>query len=50
MKLGFDTPLFKKLVFKKVGAATGGRMRLAVSGGGPLNADVQRFINICFGW
>ncbi len=50
LKLGFDTPLFKALVFKKFAAVTGGRLRLAVSGGGPLNADVQRFVNICFGW
>lgn len=49
LKLGFDTPLFKALVFKKFAAVTGGRLRLAVSGGGPLNADVQRFVNICFG-
>jgi long-chain acyl-CoA synthetase len=50
MKLGFDTPLFKALVFKKFSALTGGRLRLALSGGGPLNADVQRFASVCFGW
>mmetsp|Transcript_2515 Transcript_2515/g.5541 ORF Transcript_2515/g.5541 Transcript_2515/m.5541 type:complete len:716 (-) Transcript_2515:55-2202(-) len=49
LKFGFDTPLFKALVFKKFAAVTGGRLRLAVSGGGPLNADVQRFANVCFG-
>lgn len=50
LKYGFDTPLFKALVFKKFAAVTGGRLRLAVSGGGPLNADVQRFASVCFGW
>ena len=48
-KLGYDTPLFKALVFKKFAKVAGGRLRLAVSGGGPLNADVQAFIGTCFG-
>ena len=48
-KLGFDTPLFNALVFKKFSSLVGGRLRLAVSGGGPLSADVQAFISTCFG-
>ena len=48
-KLGFDTPLFKALVFNKFAKVVGGRLRLAVSGGGPLNSDVQNFIGTCFG-
>ena len=48
-KLGFDTPLFKALVFKKFAKVVGGRLRLAISGGGPLNSDVQEFISTCFG-
>lgn len=48
-KLGFDTPLFKALVFKKFAKVVGGRLRLGCSGGGPLNADVQSFISTCFG-
>lgn len=48
-KLGFDTPLFKALVFKKFSQVVGGRLRYAVSGGGPLNSDVQEFISTCFG-
>jgi len=32
-KLGFDTPLFKALVFKKFAKVVGGRLRLAISGG-----------------
>lgn len=46
---GYDTPLFKALVFKKFSKATGGRLRYAVSGGGPLNDEVQKFIRVCFG-
>ncbi|WWC66432.1 uncharacterized protein I206_100334 [Kwoniella pini CBS 10737] len=34
-----------KLLFAKVKAATGGRLRLAISGGGPLSADTQRFLS-----
>lgn len=47
--LGFDTPLFNALVFKKFSSLVGGKLRLAVSGGGPLSADVQAFITTCFG-
>lgn len=48
-KMGFDTPLFNALVFKKFAKVVGGRLRLAISGGGPLNSDVQDFISTCFG-
>lgn len=46
---GFDTPLFKALVFKKFSKALGGNMRRALSGGGPLNSEVQIFMRTCFG-
>jgi len=46
---GFDTPLFKKLVFKKFGKAVGGNLQFAVSGGGAFNTEVQVFIRTCFG-
>lgn len=46
---GFDTPLFKALVFKKFAKALGGNMRQALSGGGPLNSEVHNFIRVCFG-
>lgn len=46
---GYDTPLFKALVFKKFSKVVGGRLRLALSGGGPLNNEVQSFIRTCFG-
>lgn len=45
---GFDTPLFNKLVFKKLKAAVGGNLLRAVSGGGPLNGEVQAFCRACF--
>ncbi|KAL7547653.1 hypothetical protein ACHAWF_010941 [Thalassiosira exigua] len=48
-KMGFDTPLFKALVFKKFSAVVGGRLKFVASGGGPLNAEVQDFISTCFG-
>jgi len=49
IKHGYDTPFFKALVFKKFSKVVGGRLRLAISGGGPLNAEVQEFIRTCFG-
>jgi len=42
-------PLFHLLVFRKFSQMLGGRLNLAASGGGPLNADVQNFISIMFG-
>jgi long-chain acyl-CoA synthetase len=46
---GYDTPLFKALVFKKFAQGVGGKLRFAVSGGGPLNAEVQNFCRVAFG-
>jgi len=46
---GYDTPLFKKLVFSKFSKVVGGKLRKAISGGGPLNSEVQVFIRTCFG-
>lgn len=46
---GYDTPLFKALVFKKFSKVVGGNLRFAMSGGGPLNSEVQVFIRTCFG-
>lgn len=49
LKNGFDTPLFKALVFKKFRAVIGGKLRFGLSGGGPLNEEVQDFIRCAFG-
>lgn len=45
---GFGTPLLDRMVFAKTKSLLGGRVRLILSGGAPLSADTQRFINICF--
>lgn len=38
--------LLDALVFNKVRAATGGRLRICMSGGGPLAKDTQKFISM----
>lgn len=44
---GYNTPLCDSLVFKRVRALLGGNMRVLLSGGAPLSAATQRFMNIC---
>ncbi|XP_068601376.1 long-chain-fatty-acid--CoA ligase 3a isoform X2 [Brachionichthys hirsutus] len=44
---GRSTPLCDRLVFKKVSALLGGRTRILLSGGAPLSAATQRFMNVC---
>ncbi|CAN0892417.1 Long chain acyl-CoA synthetase 9, chloroplastic [Linum grandiflorum] len=46
---GVELLLWNILVFKKVRAVLGGRVRFLLSGGAPLSGDTQRFINICLG-
>ena len=46
---GLEKLLWDFLVFRKVRAVLGGRVRLILSGGAPLSGDTQRFINIAFG-
>nr|XP_043614782.1 long chain acyl-CoA synthetase 9, chloroplastic isoform X2 [Erigeron canadensis] len=46
---GLEKLLWSFLVFRKIRAILGGRMRFILSGGAPLSADTQRFINICLG-
>jgi len=50
ISIGLDTPLFNALVFKKFKAFVGGNIQHAISGGGPLNSDVQTFIRVAFGF
>ncbi|XP_076150609.1 long-chain-fatty-acid--CoA ligase 3b [Alosa pseudoharengus] len=45
---GYGTPLCDRLVFNKVRSLLGGNTRLLLSGGAPLSAATQRFMNICF--
>ncbi|KAI4389770.1 hypothetical protein MLD38_001958 [Melastoma candidum] len=46
---GPERMLWNLLVFRKVKAILGGRVRFILSGGAPLSAETQRFINICLG-
>jgi len=46
---GLEKALWNLLVFKKVQAILGGRIRFFLCGGAPLSGDSQRFINICLG-
>lgn len=46
---GWEKALWNLLVFKKVQAILGGRIRFILCGGAPLSGDTQRFINICLG-
>ncbi|XP_075057950.1 fatty acid CoA ligase Acsl3 isoform X2 [Mixophyes fleayi] len=45
---GSTTPLCDRIVFCKVRKLLGGKMRVLLSGGAPLSAATQRFMNICF--
>ncbi|XP_077579824.1 long-chain-fatty-acid--CoA ligase 3b [Stigmatopora nigra] len=44
---GYSTPLCDSLVFKRVRALLGGNTRVLLSGGAPLSAATQHFMNIC---
>ncbi|XP_077415263.1 long-chain-fatty-acid--CoA ligase 3b isoform X2 [Vanacampus margaritifer] len=44
---GYSTPLCDSLVFKRVRTLLGGNTRVLLSGGAPLSAATQRFMNIC---
>lgn len=43
-----ESYLFKQLVFSKIAGIMGGRLKLCVSGGGPIAAEVQEFITTVF--
>jgi long-chain acyl-CoA synthetase len=45
MKRGMDTPVFNALVFGKIKQITGGRLKVAVSGGGACEKEVQEFVS-----
>lgn len=48
LEKGYDTPLFNRVLFSKIRALLGGRLRMMLSGGAPLSEKTQRFMNICF--
>mmetsp|Transcript_46528 Transcript_46528/g.149452 ORF Transcript_46528/g.149452 Transcript_46528/m.149452 type:complete len:782 (-) Transcript_46528:279-2624(-) len=45
---GRESPLFKKLIFSKLKDMLGGRLKVGLTGGGPISADVQNFISTAF--
>ncbi|KAH9577750.1 AMP-dependent synthetase/ligase [Trypanosoma melophagium] len=44
-----DTPYWNQVAFKTCREAVGGRTYSMLSGGGPLSAETQIFIDVCFG-
>jgi len=49
MPAGRYCPLFELLVFRKFKGIVGGRLQLAVSGGGAISGKVQEWIRVCIG-
>jgi len=47
VKMGKDTPILNKIIFKKTRALLGGRVRAMLSGGAPCDSQTQNFMNIC---
>ncbi|VDO03564.1 unnamed protein product [Rodentolepis nana] len=45
---GFPSFLVDRLIFRKVRALVGGRLRYIVSGGAPLSEESHLFTNVCF--
>lgn len=43
------SPMWDRLVFNKIKAKLGGRVRFMASGASPLSPDVMDFLKICFG-
>lgn len=44
---GYSTPLWDKIIFKKIAKLLGGRMRNVLSGGAPLSPDTHEQIKLC---
>ncbi|XP_052194627.1 long chain acyl-CoA synthetase 7, peroxisomal isoform X2 [Diospyros lotus] len=44
-----SSPVWDRLVFNKIKAKLGGRVRFMGSGASPLSADVMEFLRVCFG-
>lgn len=43
---GLGVSMLDSIIFKKIKAATGGRLRICMSGGGPIAKETQRFISM----
>ncbi|KAJ5069649.1 long-chain-fatty-acid--coa ligase 5 [Anaeramoeba ignava] len=48
LKEGRETPIWDKLVFNKLKAKLGGRMRMIISGSAPLSEIHHSFFRVCF--
>ncbi|KAF0990909.1 hypothetical protein HZS_7902 [Henneguya salminicola] len=48
-RLGFNTPIIDRLVFKAIRANFGGKIRAGFIGGAYISRNVEEFANICFG-
>eukprot|EP01087_Luapelamoeba_hula_P017202 TRINITY_DN53_c0_g2_i1.p1 TRINITY_DN53_c0_g2~~TRINITY_DN53_c0_g2_i1.p1 ORF type:complete len:690 (+),score=128.49 TRINITY_DN53_c0_g2_i1:158-2227(+) len=47
MKAGETTPWLDKLVFSKIAARLGGRIRLIITGSAPLSPQLHEFLTVC---
>lgn len=47
-KEGYSSLLLNRLAFNRIRKLLGGHVRMIICGGAPLNAETQRFMNICF--
>ncbi|KAI1725442.1 AMP-binding enzyme domain-containing protein [Ditylenchus destructor] len=45
---GYSSLVMNRLAFDRIRKLLGGHLRFVLSGGAPLNAETQRFMNICF--
>jgi long-chain acyl-CoA synthetase len=45
---GYRSLVMNRLAFDRIRKLLGGKLRYVLSGGAPLNAETQRFMNICF--
>ena len=44
---GFRTPMMDAIIFRKLRAVLGGRVRVAFCGGAPVSKEVQEYLRIC---
>ena len=47
--MGQPTYIVDRIVFNKIKALLGGRMRFAITGGAPLSPETHDFIRVCLG-
>jgi long-chain acyl-CoA synthetase len=45
--LGIPTGILDAIVFNKIKAQTGGRLKIALSGGAPIPKSTQKFLGVC---